>query len=143
MSARSVESTGPEAGGDSATDSETESTKDSTDDDSDSSPTDLSPFDLSPSSPAPPQNFGECRLPLGPASDPDLSPDSGLRFGTQRESYLEFRRKLKIKKRSEFSLEFKTTEPDGIIFYAAHEGHNDFVALFLKNGTVSIDCVDP
>ena len=36
-------------------------------------------------------------------------------------TYLEFNRKLKIRKKSEFSIKFKTTDADGIIFYVAND----------------------
>ncbi len=57
--------------------------------------------------------------------------------GTKRDTYLEFHKKLKIKKRSEFSLELKTTFEDGIVFYVADETHTDFIALLIKEGRVS------
>ncbi len=49
---------------------------------------------------------------------------------------MEFDRLLKIRKRSEFGIEFKTTEKDGIIFYIADERNSDFIALFMKDGKV-------
>jgi hypothetical protein len=57
-----------------------------------------------------------------------------LRFGNKRETYLEFKKKLRLKKRSDFGVEFKTSESDGIIFYIADEKNSDFIALFVKNG---------
>jgi len=83
-----------------------------------------------------PTTFGQCKLPLTPASDRDVDRNSGLRFGTQRETYLEFDRRLKIVKRSEFGIEFKTTEKEGIIFYIADDRNSDFIALFMKDGKV-------
>ena len=59
---------------------------------------------------------------------------TGLRFGNKRETYLEFKKKLRLKKRSDFGVEFKTSEADGIIFYIADEKNSDFIALFVKNG---------
>ena len=41
-----------------------------------------------------------------------------------------------MKRRSEFSIEFKTTHPNGIIFYVANDRNVDFIALFMKNGRV-------
>lgn len=35
-------------------------------------------------------------------------------------------------------MEFKTSEPDGIIFYAAENRHIDYTALYLKDGKVSL-----
>ena len=62
----------------------------------------------------------------------------GLRFGTKENTFLEFNRQLKVKRRSEFSIEFKTTHRNGIIFYAANERNVDFIGLYMKNGRVSI-----
>ena len=61
----------------------------------------------------------------------------GLRFGTRSNTYLEFNRKLNVKRRSEFSIEFKTTHRNGIIFYVANARNVDFIALYMKNGRVS------
>ena len=36
------------------------------------------------------------------------------------------------------SVEFKTTAREGIIFYAAAVNQIDFIALYLKNGNVSL-----
>ena len=58
----------------------------------------------------------------------------GLRFGNKRETYLEFQKRLKLKKRSDFGVEFKTTASEGIIFYIADDKNSDFIALFVKNG---------
>ena len=57
-----------------------------------------------------------------------------MRFGNKRETYLEFKKKLRLKKRSDFGVEFKTSEANGIIFYIADEKNSDFIALFVKNG---------
>ena len=67
----------------------------------------------------------------------DLTPSSGLRFGTRRETYLEFNKKLRIKRRANFGVEFKTNERNGIIFYIGDDKNNDFITLFVKNGLVS------
>ena len=56
--------------------------------------------------------------------------------GMRRDTYLEFNRRLKIKRRSDFTIDFKTTEQDGVIFYTADERDIDFIALFLKGGQV-------
>ncbi len=56
----------------------------------------------------------------------------------RRDTYLRYDKKLKIrekiKKRSDFQVEFQTTDMDGVIFYIADKGHMDFIGLFLKNG---------
>ena len=56
--------------------------------------------------------------------------------GSQRDTYLEFDKMLRIKKRSEFGLEFRTTAEDGIIFYIADNRHTDFIGLFMQDGHV-------
>ena len=76
-------------------------------------------------------------LSLITALPPDLTPSSGLRFGTRRETYLEFNKKLRIKRRANFGVEFKTTTRNGIIFYIGDDKNNDFITLFVKNGLVS------
>ena len=86
------------------------------------------------------QTYGECQLPWRPEIDPDigLRKAKGLRFGTKANTFLEFNRQLKVKKRSEFSIEFKTTHRNGIIFYIANERNVDFIALYMKQGRVSL-----
>ena len=62
--------------------------------------------------------------------------------GMRRDTYLEFNRRLKIKRRSDFTIDFKTTEQDGVIFYTADERDIDFIALFLKGGQVrNLECI--
>ena len=84
------------------------------------------------------QRYGECQPSYLPAIDPGerIRGMKGLRFGTKANTYLEFHRQLKVKRRSEFSIEFKTTHPNGIIFYVANDRNVDFIALFMKNGRV-------
>ena len=44
----------------------------------------------------------------------------------------------RLKMKYEFSLEFKTTYGDGIIFYIAdNDKHIDFIGLYLKDGKVN------
>ena len=87
---------------------------------------------------APPETpstvYGQCRLPVVPSPDPEVSARSGLRFGNKRETYLEFNKRLRLKKRSDFGIEFKTSASEGIIFYIADEKNSDFIALFVKEG---------
>ena len=83
----------------------------------------------------PPEVYGKCKLPILPAFDPEVTPNSGLRFGNKRETYLEFNRRLRgLKKRSDFGIELKTNDRNGIIFYIADDKNSDFIALFVKNG---------
>lgn len=77
-----------------------------------------------------------CKLPVEPEVDVDF--DAGYRFGTSGDSRIEFTQiPAKIKKSYDISLQFKTTEPNGVLFYAADSRHTDFIALYLKNGYVS------
>lgn len=80
--------------------------------------------------------WGECKLPINPSNDVDLNINSGMRFGTKKDTYLEFHRKLKIKKRSEFEMDFRTTKEDGVMFYIANERNTDFITLFMRDGHV-------
>lgn len=83
---------------------------------------------------APPEIYGQCKLPTVPARDPDVTAASGLRFGNKRETYLEFNKRLRLKRRSDLGIEFKTSAQEGIIFYVADEKNSDFIALFVKDG---------
>ena len=89
-----------------------------------------------PPAPILPPTYKGCKIPLTPAIDPDIRKTSGLRFGTKEETFLEFNRLLKVKKRSEFSIEFRTSSKDGIIFYVANKRNVDFISLYMKNGRV-------
>lgn len=78
-----------------------------------------------------------CKLPAQPESDVEF--DAGYRFGTVIDSRIEFNDvPAKIKKSYEISLEFKTNQPDGVLFYAADSRHTDFIVLYLQDGYVSI-----
>jgi hypothetical protein len=61
---------------------------------------------------------------------------------TQNNTYLEFDRVLRIEKASNFSIEFQTTEEDGIVFYIADEINVDFIALLIKDGKVKNRVLD-
>ena len=83
------------------------------------------------------QRYGECKLPLVPELEQDLSNTKGLRFGTKPETLLEFNKHLKVRKLSEFKIEFKTSHPNGIIFYIANKRNSEFISLYMKGGHVS------
>lgn len=108
--------------------------------------------------------MGRCNLPLRPAGnsallesalqkhkriahadDPDVDENSGMRFGNVKFSRYEYSTLPgRHRQKSELSVEIKTTEPDGIIFYAAENRHIDYIALYLKGGKVlfpSIMCL--
>jgi len=78
--------------------------------------------------------------------DPDLNMDSGLRFGIKQGSYIEYiKRGLpeKMVDQNRFQIDFKTSHPNGLIFFMIHEvGKTDFIALFVKNGKLvySFNC---
>lgn len=77
-----------------------------------------------------------CKLPVEPEVDVDF--DAGYRFGTSTDSRIEFTHiPSKIKRSYDISLQFKTTQPDGVLFYAADSRHTDFIALYLQDGKVS------
>ena len=89
---------------------------------------------------------GSCRLPVSPALDPDLNINSGLRFGTKAGSYIEYVKKNlpdMMVSQNRFEIEFKTSKPEGLIFFMGHEeGKTDFIALFVKGGKLvySFNC---
>jgi hypothetical protein len=69
--------------------------------------------------------------------DPDVDDNSGTRFGNVKFSRHEYNTLPgRHRQKSELSVEFKTSEPDGIIFYAAENRHIDYTALYLKDGKV-------
>lgn len=78
-----------------------------------------------------------CKLPTEP--EYDVGFEAGYRFGTTAESRIEYTDiPAKFKKGYELSLEFKTDQPNGVLFYAADSRHTDFIVLFLKDGYVSL-----
>lgn len=76
-----------------------------------------------------------CKLSADPESD--VGYDAGYRFGTVIDSRIEFNEvPSKLKKGYDISLEFKTDQPDGLLFYAADNRHTDFISLYLQDGYV-------
>lgn len=74
-----------------------------------------------------------CALPVEPELDVDF--DAGYRFGTSSDSRVEFTSiPTKIKKAYDIALSFRTSEPDGVLFYASDSRHTDFIALYMQNG---------
>lgn len=79
-----------------------------------------------------------CKLPVEPELDVDF--DAGYRFGTSGNSRIEYAQiATKVRKAYEFSLQFNTAQPNGVLFYAEDDYHSDFIGLYLKNGYVSLD----
>lgn len=85
-----------------------------------------------------PKHDAVCVLPPDP--ELDVGYEAGYRFGTTAESRIEFS-DLKIRKGYDITLQFRTAEPDGILFYAAGAEHRDFVALYLQGGYVSTNSI--
>lgn len=80
-----------------------------------------------------------CALPLRPATSGAGDVTSGTQFGANGESRLEFDAVPGvIVDRSEFSLEFRTSSPNGVIFYVS-EYQKDFMALYMLDGLVKYD----
>ena len=98
-----------------------------------STTTEGSVWDISPPD-TPSTTYGQCKLPIVPSPDPEVTGRSGLRFGNSPGSFLEFTKRIRLRKRSNFGIEFKTLERNGVIFYIADEKNSDFIALFVKNG---------
>lgn len=83
-----------------------------------------------------------CKLPVDPELDADE--EVGYRFGVTGDSRIEFTDlKENLKKSYEFTFHFTTSEPDGVLFYAADARHTDYIALYMINGTVRILTLPP
>ncbi|PVD23436.1 hypothetical protein C0Q70_16705 [Pomacea canaliculata] len=84
----------------------------------------------------------QCALPLEPSIAEDAEV-SGVRFGLTSNSRQEYPvQQARIRIRSAFSVEFKTTGRNGLIFYVADAKHIDFIGLYMKEGriTYSFNC---
>lgn len=66
--------------------------------------------------------------------DLDYDMSIGYRFGLKKDSRVEIYDALPAKRPVHYYLEFKTTETDGILFYASGARHTDYMALFMENG---------
>ena len=80
-------------------------------------------------------------IPLQSTEDPDINLNSGTRFGNVKFSRFQYDslpgKTGRIWDKSEMSIEFKTSEPDGIIFYAGEkEPYVDHITVYLKGGSV-------
>ncbi|XP_055387187.1 laminin subunit alpha [Condylostylus longicornis] len=86
--------------------------------------------------PAPETSKSDCVLPINP--DYDVGFEAGYRFISVRDRRVEINSIAsgKFKKQHEISLEFRTLEKDGLLFYASDSRHTDFIALYLNNGQV-------
>lgn len=84
----------------------------------------------------------KCYLPAIPKYDVDFD-SAGFRFGTGNESFIELVSQLKEDGGSHintyaFSLKFRTSKPNGLIFFAANDNFviSDFISIHLKDGYV-------
>ncbi|CAL4121219.1 unnamed protein product, partial [Meganyctiphanes norvegica] len=75
-----------------------------------------------------------CALPLIPSTDPDAVHTGAMRFGSRRDSRIEYS-DLPSNPRDDFkfSFDFKTTADEGIFFYGADENHKDFISIYMKD----------
>ncbi|XP_064486972.1 laminin subunit alpha-like [Ornithodoros turicata] len=83
-----------------------------------------------------------CVLPLHPAEDEDLRPDSGIRFGNTPHSRLEYHISTfligSLLDESVISMEFRTQHRDGVLFYIGSSNMVDYIAIFMKDGKVHV-----
>ncbi|XP_034231739.1 laminin subunit alpha isoform X3 [Thrips palmi] len=103
-------------------------------------PTTPTPAPLPTPAPTP---SGQCVLPLSPASDPDVEEGHGMRFGSKPLSRFEFGSLHRaLKNRFELTVDFKTDQPNGTIFFVADKNYLDHIAVYLVNGKVhySFNC---
>lgn len=83
-----------------------------------------------------PTPAGLCVLPISPLNDPNVTAESGQRFGTTRGSRVEYLLASKLKSKFDISIQFKTISQFGTILYAANELHAEYVAVYLVDGKV-------
>ncbi|XP_050541070.1 laminin subunit alpha [Daktulosphaira vitifoliae] len=83
-----------------------------------------------------PQNL--CTLPIVPRDDPDMTKDSGYRFGNMIGSRFEYDNMILKPKNisSELSVDIKTTSSEGIIFFGQKLESSDMIAVYLSEGKV-------
>ncbi|CAG0898967.1 unnamed protein product [Cyprideis torosa] len=91
--------------------------------------------------PAPTPEPDGCALPLVPREDFSRNPANvGYHFSISSDSRLEYdTRESPIPKTdssSAFSLSFKTTSGNGVMFYVSDQNHIDFIAVYMQNGRV-------
>jgi len=80
-----------------------------------------------------------CVLPLEPPLLDDREMSVGVQFGLKSDSRYEYNNLPGwSSSRSEFSVDFKTTTSNGVIFYVAGDKHTDFTSLYLNNGRVTL-----
>jgi len=85
----------------------------------------------------PPPPFEKCNLPYRqkPEKTQQVSLVDGAMFGNfDRSSRMEFIQPIDDGSRSEYSIDFRTSEPNGLIFMWTEYDKIDFMALFLRHG---------
>ncbi|XP_015117099.1 laminin subunit alpha [Diachasma alloeum] len=91
--------------------------------------------------PTRPPESDQCRLPYVPESDPDS--ENALRFGTAKNSRLEYRSLSGTYRDAyDFQIDLKTMADEGIVFYASELTRKSFIAVYVMNGRVhhTFDC---
>ncbi|ODM92461.1 Laminin subunit alpha-4 [Orchesella cincta] len=83
-----------------------------------------------------PTPLGQCQLPYRTLpGEEDVSMDEGARFGNlDKTSRLEYFQSEDEGIRSTYSIDFKSSNPDGVIFMWTEFDKIDFVALYLRRG---------
>ena len=77
----------------------------------------------------------QCVLPKEPASSDADRALVGTRYGSQVDSRTQYDTLPQaISNRFDFSVEFKTTTSDGVVFYSSDDKHVDFFSLYMKSG---------
>ncbi|XP_066588247.1 laminin subunit alpha [Prorops nasuta] len=88
-----------------------------------------------------PETVDNCHLPYYPAVDPD--PENAWRFGTVRNSRLEYRSLTgTYKNKYDFQIDIKTLADEGIIFYGTDLTRLDLIAVYVLEGRIhyKFDC---
>lgn len=86
-----------------------------------------------------PTPFMQCALPFRNAPDMDepVSLDDGVQFGNlDKTSRIEFYQQSDDGLRSQYAIDFKSSYPDGLIFMWTDFDKSDFVALFMRRGSL-------
>jgi hypothetical protein len=85
----------------------------------------------------PPTPYMKCALPFRevPQDTKDVSMEDGIRFGNlDKTSRMEYVQPKEDGSRSEYSIEFKTSNPNGLLVMWTEFDKMDYVALFMRRG---------
>lgn len=86
-----------------------------------------------------PDPFEKCKLPFRTKLplDDNAALANGIRFGNfEKSSRLEFTEPTTDGSSAEYTIDFKTSYPDGLILMKTDQPHRDFIALYLLGGSV-------